>query len=200
MASSTDVRKTSLSLISRVRNNDAEGWRRLVSLYGPCVLQWCRQADLGSADVADMFQEVFQTVAENLDRFHRDRPGDTFRGWLRVVTRNKLNDHFRRHRGEPRGAGGSAIQQWFLNLPAETTGSTAGACADAAELGVLRRALRELEKVFRPHTWRAFWRTAVDGQRPRDVAKELGMTPGAVRVAKVRVLQRLRQELGDING
>jgi DNA-directed RNA polymerase specialized sigma24 family protein len=32
----------------------------------------------------------------------------------------------------------------------------------------------------------------------RDVAAELSMSPGAVRVAKSRVLQRLREELGDL--
>ena len=36
------------------------------------------------------------------------------------------------------------------------------------------------------------------GDYLQDVADELGMTPGAVRVAKCRVLQRLREELGDV--
>ena len=31
-----------------------------------------------------------------------------------------------------------------------------------------------------------------------DVAEELSMSPGAVRVAKCRVLRRLRAELGDV--
>ena len=39
---------------------------------------------------------------------------------------------------------------------------------------------------------------AVEGQVAKDVAADLGMTPGAVRVAKCRVLQRLREELGDL--
>jgi hypothetical protein len=33
---------------------------------------------------------------------------------------------------------------------------------------------------------------------PKDVAADLGMSPGAVRVAKYRVLHRLREELGDL--
>lgn len=28
--------------------------------------------------------------------FRRDREGDTFRGWLRVITAHKIHDHFRR--------------------------------------------------------------------------------------------------------
>jgi len=37
----------------------------------------------------------------------------------------------------------------------------------------------------------------VDEQAAIDVAQDLGMSPGAVRVAKCRVLQRLREALGD---
>jgi RNA polymerase sigma-70 factor (ECF subfamily) len=47
-------------------------------------------------------------------------------------------------------------------------------------------------------TWQAFWLTAVEGRLPRDVALELGISPGAVRVAKSRVLKRLRDELGGL--
>jgi RNA polymerase sigma-70 factor (ECF subfamily) len=50
---------------------------------------------------------------------------------------------------------------------------------------------------FSERTWQAFWRTAVEGRAAKDVGAELAMSPGAVRVAKSRVLHRLREELGD---
>jgi RNA polymerase sigma-70 factor (ECF subfamily) len=46
---------------------------------------------------------------------------------------------------------------------------------------------------------RAFWRTAVDGQSAAETAAELGMSVPAVRMAKSRVLHRLRQEMGDLS-
>jgi RNA polymerase sigma-70 factor (ECF subfamily) len=55
-----------------------------------------------------------------------------------------------------------------------------------------------LRSEFEEHTWRAFWRVAVDGQPAPEVAAELGMKPNAVRTAKSRVLRRLREELGDL--
>jgi RNA polymerase sigma-70 factor (ECF subfamily) len=51
---------------------------------------------------------------------------------------------------------------------------------------------------FEERTWQAFWQTVIGGRAPRDVAADLGMSPGAVRVAKSRVLHRLREELGDL--
>lgn len=38
---------------------------------------------------------------------------------------------------------------------------------------------------------------AVEGKPATEVADELGMSPVAVRVSKSRVLQRLREALGD---
>jgi hypothetical protein len=38
----------------------------------------------------------------------------------------------------------------------------------------------------------------MDNREPRDVAAELGMTPAAVRKSRYRVLERLREELGDV--
>ncbi len=48
-----------------------------------------------------------------------------------------------------------------------------------------------MKREFRPNTWEAFWRTAVDGQVSEEVAGKLKMSVGAVYVAKSRVLARL---------
>ena len=67
-----------------------------------------------------------------------------------------------------------------------------------AERGLFARALGLIREEFEERTWAAFWRTAVEGRAAKDVGAELSMTPGAVRVAKSRVLHRLREELGDL--
>ena len=43
-----------------------------------------------------------------------------------------------------------------------------------------------------------FWLTAVEDRKPADVAARFGVTPAAVRKAKLRVLRRLREEIGDL--
>ncbi len=42
------------------------------------------------------------------------------------------------------------------------------------------RAVELVRAEFEDFTWQAFWRVAVDGQRPGDVAEELSMTVHAV--------------------
>jgi RNA polymerase sigma-70 factor (ECF subfamily) len=192
---------TSRSLLEGARANDPAAWERLVALYAPLVLCWCRRSGLRGEDAADVFQEVFQAVAAHLGGFRRERPDDTFRGWLRTITRSKVADHYRRRAGEPSGAGGSEARALMAELPwANPRDHDPDAGGDEVEHALLRRALESIRGEFEPRTWQAFWLTAVEGRAAADAADELGMSPGAVRVAKSRVLHRLRAELGDLPG
>jgi RNA polymerase sigma-70 factor (ECF subfamily) len=58
-----------------------------------------------------------------------------------------------------------------------------------------RRAVELVRAEFEQHTWEAWWKVAVEGRLPADVAAEMGMSLAAVYKAKSRVLLRLRQEL-----
>lgn len=197
---------TSRSLIERIRGNDGESWDRIVSLYAPLVYKWCQGRGLQDQDIADIVQEVFQAVAVNISKFRKDRPDDTFRGWLRIITRNKIHDKHRKRGREPEGVGGTEAHRILTQMPSGEEARAPdgeGGSETVEESSLLDRALfqRALELIrtdFHPRTWKAFIRTAVDEQPPKEVAEELSMTPGAVRVAKSRVLHRLRQELGDL--
>jgi RNA polymerase sigma-70 factor (ECF subfamily) len=63
---------------------------------------------------------------------------------------------------------------------------------------VLRAAVKAVQDRSDDKTWQAFIRTAVDEQNATVVAKELEMSPDAVRQAKSRVSKRLRSELGPL--
>jgi RNA polymerase sigma-70 factor (ECF subfamily) len=189
---------TSRSLLARVQADEPQAWDRLVSLYAPLVLHWCRRQGLQDQDAADVFQDVFQAVVSHIADFRRDRSGDTFRGWLRTITCNKLRDHFRKRRGEARGVGGSSARDLLARLPGPQPADEEPAGDGAAESALFARALELIRAEFEERTWAAFWGTAVEGRATKDVAADLAMTPGAVRVAKSRVLHRLRAELGDV--
>jgi len=194
---SGDEGSTSRSLLAALKADDSHAWDRLVALYTPLVYHWCKGHALHDQDIPDVLQEVFQAVAGNIERFHKDRPRDTFRGWLRTITRSKVYDHYRRQQRQPRAPGGSEANVRFAQVPDELPSGDASQEQHAHQL-VLRGALEHVRKDFTERTWQAFWRVVVDGQAAADVADELSMRPGAVRVAKCRVLRRLRQALGDI--
>ena len=56
-------------------------------------------------------------------------------------------------------------------------------------------AMQRVQGEVQPATWQAFWKTAVEGPSPRETGEALGMSPGAVYVARSRVLARLKEEV-----
>ena len=56
-------------------------------------------------------------------------------------------------------------------------------------------AMDQVRSEVQPATWQAFWQTAVEGRSARDVGANLGMSAGAVYVARSRVLARLKEEV-----
>jgi RNA polymerase sigma-70 factor, ECF subfamily len=186
---------TSSSLLLRVQACDQTAWERLVRLYGPMVFGWCLRAGLQAADAADVGQEVFAAVARAIQGFRHDRKGDTFRGWLYVITRNKLRDRSIPPGGA--GAGGSDAQRRLAEICAEEA-EPAMPPSDAIEAdeqkALYRRATEMVRSEFETRTWDAFWRVFVDGDSAADVASDLGVSVNSVYLAKSRVLRRLREE------
>jgi RNA polymerase sigma-70 factor (ECF subfamily) len=192
---------TSLTLLEKARSGkDEAAWTRLVSLYEPLVSRWCRLAGLQEADVADVRSEVFSAVHRCLSGFQKGPDQGSFRGWLRRITQNKMRDLWEHKRSGQQGLGGSDAYAQFLEVPSPepSDGDHSGASVEEEAAILYRRALDLIHRDFEERTWKAFWRVVIDGQRPRDVAGELEMTPGAVSSAKARVLARLRQEFADL--
>jgi RNA polymerase sigma-70 factor (ECF subfamily) len=163
----------------------------LVQLYGPLVFRWCRQANLQDSDAADVLQEVFRAVLFGIDSFHRTQPGDSFRAWLRTITRNKVRDYLRRCGREPHSLDGLTAA-WDAE---ETSSGEYERVTPTEVVSLIQRAVRMVRSEFEERTWQAFWRSAVDGQPTAAIAEELGISKSSVRQAKCRVLKRLREEL-----
>jgi RNA polymerase sigma-70 factor (ECF subfamily) len=189
---------TSLSLLERARRRDPQAWKRLLQLYRPLVLFWCRRAGLYGPDAEDVGQEAFAAVAAGLERFHRDQPGDTFRGWLRGITRNQVLLCYRRRHHQPCAEGGTADWEQLQQVADPLAGADAEEQAEVSQ--VYQRALEQVRGDFEDRTWQAFCRTVLDGRSPAALAAELGMTAPAIRQAKARVLRRLKEEVGDLLG
>ncbi len=192
---------TSRSLLANARLDVSQAWERLVRLYTPLVASWCGRWGVAPQDVGDVLQDVFSAVARRLDRFRKDRPADTFRGWLFTIAHNKARDHFRRRAAEPRAEGGAEAMRHLQQIRDASDPAESDIGPDDTLLDdLLRRALELVRPEFHERTWQAFWQVVVGGRATADVAADLKMSPGAVRVAKSRVLLRLRRELGDEPG
>jgi RNA polymerase sigma-70 factor, ECF subfamily len=187
---------TSSSLLERVRADELGAWEQLCEIYTPLVYSWARRAGLQESDAQDICQETFKSVATHIKRFRRDRPEDSFRGWLWVIHRNHIHQWSRDRFGHAAAEGGSEARARFERIPEPIDQDTSEPEQDPREeAALIRRALRLIENDFAPSTWKAFWRFAIDGLSAKDIAEELGISELSVRQAKYRVLKRLKEVL-----
>ena len=188
---------TRVTLLTRIRDDrDAEAWREFVQLYGPVVYRFARNRGLQDADAADLMQDVLRSVARNANRMEYDPARGTFRGWLYTVTRNKIYNFLSAQRNRPRGTGDTDAHERLDATPAREDGRGPDAEWEKEyQRGLSSRAMEKVREEFQPATWEAFWQTAVEGKAAAEVGAGLRMSPGAVYVAKSRVLSRLRNEV-----
>lgn len=188
---------TSLTLLARIRKNDEIAWERLSQLYGPLVYDWCRRMGLSSPDAADVGQEVFVRVWQCIGSFRKQRAGDTFRGWLRVITKRKAQDFWRKRSREQTAQEAMAAAELtvtdFSPNPDEMLPDESEQLHEKQVL--YRRAIDLLRGEFSEKTVQAFWKTVVEARTAGDVADELSISVNSVYIAKSRVLARLRSEL-----
>jgi RNA polymerase sigma factor (sigma-70 family) len=185
---------TRASLLVQLRDGaNHAAWQEFAKLYGPVIYGFARKRGLQDADAADLMQDVMRSVSNAIARLDYDRNQGTFRGWLFTITRNKVFNFFSARRLRPQGSGDTTTNRLLDTQPDTSDG------ADAWELEYQRRlatlAMERVKSEFQENSWRAFWLTAVEGVAVADVAQQVGISPGAIYVAKSRVLARLKEEV-----
>jgi len=186
------VETTSVNLLRRLKTAEADpAWQRFTELYVPLIFYWARQHGLDSADASDLVQDVLSTLVEKLPKFEYDVQR-RFRGWLHTITLNRARDWQRKQKHQP-GTGRSSFME---RLPSVEQPDLFDETEYRAYL--VERARRLIAAEFEPVTWEACWKYVTEDRSAEDVASELGLSANAVRVAKCRVLKRLREELAGL--
>lgn len=190
---------TRVSLIVRIRDaNDTAAWSQFVDIYGPMIYSYAARRGLQDADAADLTQEVLRGVSGSVGRFDYDPTVGKFRNWLFAIARNSLSNWLRSAQRKQVGSGDTKLLEYLHSLPNDDD------LEDEVWEEEYRRHLFEwvseqIRPDFAENTWAAFWRTAVDGQKPADVASDLQMSVGSVYVAKNRVVTKLRSAIAAID-
>jgi RNA polymerase sigma-70 factor (ECF subfamily) len=189
---------TRASLLVRLREPaNRTAWEEFVDLYTPLVHGFCRQRGLQEADAADVAQEVLQAVARAIGRFEYQPDKGTFRAWLFTVTRNKFNNFLEKRRHQPQGSGDTTMQHF---IEAQPCPETEAVWDRQYHQRLFDWACQQVRREFQEATWQAFWRTAVADEPGSKVAQSLGLSVGAVYIAKSRVLARLREKVQEVSG
>jgi RNA polymerase sigma-70 factor (ECF subfamily) len=184
---------TSASFLADLCDQDPLAWERFVDIYGPLIYGWCRRAHCSPDVAGELLQRILIKVWAGLKTF---RSADSsFRSWLAVVTRNALIDFFRSEQGKAIAPGGTDAWQRLNALPAAIERSTEILDEDVRNLAL--RALQIVSTTLPPESQRIFELAIVQNRPAPEVAALVNCSPAAVRKAKSRLLQKLRETLGE---
>jgi RNA polymerase sigma factor (sigma-70 family) len=191
---------TSQTLLRQIwaPENHDEAWRTFLERYLPLIHNWCRRAGLGRDDADEVSAAVLAKLVLAMRSFVYD-PAHRFRSWLKTVVENQVRDFRRqyvRRRGD-RASGHPDIHRALEQI--EAPGAVEG-LVDSLDQRLehdwqlAQRVTALVKQRVRPETWTAFWRTAIEKAPAPEVARSLGMSVGAVYMAKQRVARMLREE------
>ncbi len=187
-----EIPPTRASLLFRLRDpGDQAAWKQFVDLYAPLVYGYARKEGLQDADAADLCQEVLCAVAGAVGRLEYDPQRGSFRNWLFTIVRRKLINWRAVQGNRLRGSGDPAMQQQLANCPAADVLEAQWHAEWEQRLAAW--ACEQVRRDVPEIAWQAFWRTAVEGQSPKQAAADLGVTIGVVYHARSRIVARLKE-------
>lgn len=188
---------TRKSLLLRLRDTaDQDAWSDFVNLYAPLVHAYCIKRGMQDADAADTAQEVLSSVSKAMPGFDYDPQKGSFRGWLFQITRNQLIKTYQQQSKTPKATGDTAFHQTLEQHP--DAADEMEAWEREYQQHAFRWAAQKIEPEFKSTTWKAFWMVAVEFVPASRVAADLGISVGAVYIAKSRVTSRLRAVIDSV--
>ena len=182
---------TSVSLLCRVRDQaDTESWREFAELYYDVIQRWLCAQGVHPHDADDVAQEVMSYVSNQLSSFEHNGRRGAFRSWLRRITSNRLREFWRKR--DRRRTTGPDLGEMADEL-AERDSALSQVWKVEHDRYVLDHLLATVADRFQGSSLAAFRRVVLEECPAAEVADELGMSIGAVRVAQSRVLKALRE-------
>ena len=189
--------ETRSSLIQRLKATiNGESWEEFFHTYWELIYNVARRAGLSEADAQDIVQETILKIHKSLDRFEYNRKRGTFKGWLRTVTRSRLNDFFKKQQRRP-----------ALNHPLEEAAGELQNLEDPEgpeiekiwdeewNRNLIQAALSRTKKLSSPKQFQIFKCHYIDEWTVRETCRTLGVNAAQVYMAKQRVGKIFRESV-----
>ncbi|MEQ1830302.1 MAG: sigma-70 family RNA polymerase sigma factor [Pirellula sp.] len=192
------VQNTRASLLLRIRDQrDEIAWGEFVEVYMPLIYSYGLKHGLQAPDAADLSQDTMRQVVRSIETFDYDPNRGSFRGWLLTVARNQLRRMMNQRDGSTSGSGDTSVA---IMLSQQASPSEEASWEREYQLQLFRWAAQEVRNEFRESTWQAFWLSVVEEISIAEVSQRLQLTPGAIYIARSRVLARIRSAIAKVEG
>lgn len=175
-------------MIESLRGISEQRWLDFEHVYRPLLLFWIRKKGVPSHAIEDVLQDALISIMQAISKYEQGGRR-SFRGWLRTIVQRRAADFFRASPPEQR-----ALQEMLNEAPAlEQRDPQELAEEEEAMREVQTRAMELVRSQTKELTWKMFWMSTVESVPTADVAREFGVSTAAVRVARQRVKNRLKE-------
>ncbi|HXJ58687.1 MAG TPA: sigma-70 family RNA polymerase sigma factor [Verrucomicrobiae bacterium] len=193
---------TRTSLVARLQNlSDQPAWQEFFDRYWRLIYRTAAQAGLTNAEAQDVVQETVLAVARQFERGKQQEPFRSFKSWLRLITRRRIADQFRKR---PRW---TSVHGKATTESNRTRTSTWGAVADPDSLdwdgvwelqwreNLVEAAMEAVKKKVSPKQYLLFHQQVERQWSPAKVAREYGVSVASAYMARYRISALLKKEV-----
>ena len=172
-------------LLRRCREGDESAWEQIIESYQRLVYSIPLNFGLMTDDAADIFQQTFISLVENLERL---RPDSNLGAWLAVVARRHVLHYMRKKKREQVVADDdlSDSTQFLALAAADTT-------LDLEMMQMIDQGLSQMNRRCRELLLALYF----DSRQPsyEEIAERTNVAVGSIGPMRGRCLERLRQIL-----
>jgi|JI10StandDraft_1071094.scaffolds.fasta_scaffold00437_35 RNA polymerase sigma-70 factor (ECF subfamily) len=184
--------KTQYSLIGRLHDpRDLMAWESFVSIYTPVIERVAAKRGMQPADIDNLVQEVWITVAQNIGEWLERKDRGDFRAWLRRIANNQAVNLLTRRATRPLAQGGSEVERELARVVSREGIESHFEIEYRRRLFVL--AAQKVREETAEHTWLAFWLTSIEGVSVEQASRRLNLREANIYFARSRVMARLKK-------
>jgi RNA polymerase sigma factor (sigma-70 family) len=166
-----------------------------------CVV--ARKSGLSDADSQDVVQDTVIAVARKMPEFRYDPAKGSFKMWLLLITRRRIQDHLRRvYRSSRIGSSDRETAQRELeNLASDSL--PPDAAIDATwesewHENLFQAALQRVRQRVNPKQYQVFDYCVLQRVPAREVARMLGLTAAQIYLAKHRISRAVHKMAAEL--
>jgi RNA polymerase sigma factor (sigma-70 family) len=198
-----DLIPTRRSLLNRLKDlGDEASWKDFFDSYWRLIYSVALKSGLRAEDAEDVVQETVISVLKTIHDYNYD-PNVTFKGWLRLLVRRRVVDHFRRQRRRPLlmedAAAPSSREQPLIEQIADPCASVLDAIWEEEwQRNLVEAALERLRPQVSVKQYQVFYLRVIKGQPVREVARGMGVTAAYVHLARHRTEKLFKRAVAHV--
>lgn len=172
-------------------------WESFVEIYTPVIERVAAKRGMQAADIENLVQEVWITVAQNVGEWLDRKDRGDFRAWLRRIANNQAVNLLTRRATRPWAQGGSEVERELARVVSREGIESHFEVEYRRTLFIL--AAQKVRQETSEHNWQAFWLTSIEGLSVEQVSRELQLRPANIYFARSRVMARLKKAVRQLD-